>query len=147
MFITISQDWSTPRSSWALGPPRTSSVKGKEVPSGGVEMSAWLLLPMVLCHSWLRLILGREQDQGKKTHHRHGYTSSLHLCCGISSAAATTFLAQESSSSSKDWKRKALAGLVFWVGSWVPRLAASRAPWGSVILVEQSSEFNLGLDL
>lgn len=67
----------------------------------------------LLC--WLRLILAREQDQGKKTCHHHGCLSSLCLCSGISSAAATTLLAQESSS--KDWRRKVLGGLVFWVDS------------------------------
>lgn len=78
-------------------------------------MSVWLLLPSMLCNGWLQLILGREQDQGKKTCHWHGFISSLHLCSGISSAAATTLLALESSS--KDRKRKDLTGLVFCVGS------------------------------
>lgn len=114
-----------------LGPWTCTELlyEGQDLPSGGVKMSAWLLLPTVLCHSWLQLILGRKQDLGKKTHHQHGYTSVLHLCCII-------FLAQESSSKEEEGPSSLHLSLV-----------ASRIPLVLIILVEQSSGFKLGLNL
>lgn len=55
---------------WHVLSPWTCKLllcEGQELPSGGVEMSAWLLLPTALCHSWLQLILGGKQDLGKIT--------------------------------------------------------------------------------